>query len=150
MPNWVTGTMMRKPVMAWMASILAHGYLGGDPTSKRTSHQMHAGEIDLIEKIQVEIRGIADSLEPVRGIRRAKSRMVGDDDVEILRQCIEIAGRVGERILASQKHQNRSTSETAIADRCTSPHKTERGVHRPGPRRPPVRPSRDDCTDFLA
>src|SRR5262249_17373334 len=68
------------------AARVAHRRLRGDPAAKRTPDEMDAGEVELVEKIEIEVRQIADGIEPCRRVGGAETRVLGSDDIELFRQ----------------------------------------------------------------
>src|SRR5262249_18090093 len=65
---------------------VAHRRLRGDPAAERTPDEMDAGEFELVEKVEIEIREIPDGIEPWRRIGGTEAGMLGRDDVELFRQ----------------------------------------------------------------
>ena len=69
---------------------------------------MDAAQIELAEKLEIEIREIADGIEPCRRIGVAETGMLGDDDVEFLRQ-LRHAGQPDSDAAAAVQEQQRGT-----------------------------------------
>ncbi len=68
------------------AGRIAHGRLRGNPAAERTPDEMDAGEVELVEEVEIEVGQIADGIEPWRRVGGAEARMLGSDDVELFRQ----------------------------------------------------------------
>src|SRR5262249_56778706 len=94
----------------------------GDRAAKRTPDEMDAGEVELIEKIEIEVRQIADGIEPRWRIGGAEARMLGNDDIELFRQ-LGHAREPDAHAAATMKEQQRwprpaaHEADAAVSDR---------------------------------
>ena len=61
---------------------IADREISGDPATKRASDEMDAAQIELIEKVQIEVGEITDAIEPCGRVRLAEAGMLGRDNVE--------------------------------------------------------------------
>ena len=68
------------------AAGIAHGKLSRHPAAQRLPDQMDAVEIELLEKVEIEVREVGNGVEPWRRFGFAESGMLRDDHVERLRQ----------------------------------------------------------------
>ena len=66
------------------AAGIAHRKLGRHPAAQRLPDQMDAVEIELLQKVEIEVREVGDGVEPGRRFRFAKAGMLRDDHVERL------------------------------------------------------------------
>src|SRR5439155_21121154 len=58
----------------------------GDTAGERACDVMDAAQIELIEKVQIEVGEITHAIEPCGRVRLAEAGMLGRDDVEFLGQ----------------------------------------------------------------
>ena len=104
------------------AAGIAHREFRSDPAAQRLPDQMDAVEIELLEKIEIEVREVSDGIEPRRRIRFAKAGMLRDDHVERLRQPRH-ERQPGSGTAAAVEKQQRTTgtaahdADAAIPDR---------------------------------
>src|SRR5262249_46298556 len=94
----------------------------GDPAAKRTPDEVDAGEVELIEKIEIKVGEIADGIEPRRRIGGAEARMLGNDDVELFRQLSHAREPDAHAAAAMKREQRRPRpaaheADAAVADR---------------------------------
>jgi hypothetical protein len=83
---------------------------------------MDAGEVELVEEVEIKIREIADGIEPWRRIGGAEAGMLGSDDVELFRQPRHAREPDSHATAAMKKEQRRPRpaaheADAAIADR---------------------------------
>jgi hypothetical protein len=95
---------------------IAHGDLGGDPTTQRATHEVNPTQVELIEKIEIEIREVGNVVEPIRRIGGAESGMLGSDDVECLCQSCHRGQPDSDATAAVQEQQRRPATATHEAD----------------------------------
>jgi hypothetical protein len=81
---------------------VAHRDLRRDPAAERGAREMHAGEAKLLHRVEIEIRKIADVIEPIGRVGGAEAWMVRHDHVEVPRQPLHERhpGRDAERASA--------------------------------------------------
>src|SRR5262249_56042387 len=66
---------------------IADREIRGDPAAQRAADEMDAAQVELIEKIEIEVGEIADGIEPCRHVRLAKAGMLRRDDVEFFSEA---------------------------------------------------------------
>jgi hypothetical protein len=67
----------------------AHRHLERDPAAERLPDNMHAGEPELLDGIEIEIGDVGNVVDPGRHLGCAETGVVGDDHVEALRQGVQ-------------------------------------------------------------
>ena len=83
----------------------AHRHFEPDPAAERLADDVHPGELQRRDGVEVEIGEVGNVIDEIRHFGRAKTRMVGRDDVEALGEAIEQSGPFGEPVGAVQIKQ---------------------------------------------
>src|SRR6266487_667984 len=114
--------MPAAPMSVSEAGRVAHRQVRGDPAAKRTPDEMDAGEVELIEKIEIEVCEIADGIKPCRRIGGAEAGMLRSDDIELFCQLGHAREPDSQAAAAMEKEQRRPRpaaheTDAAVADR---------------------------------
>src|SRR5499427_9851343 len=104
------------------AGRVAYRRLRGDPAAERIPDEMDAGEVELLEEVEIEIRQIPDGIEPWRRIGGTEAGMLGSDNVELFRQPRHAREPDSHAAAAMKKEQRwprtaAHEADAAIADR---------------------------------
>src|SRR5262249_38427523 len=89
---------------------VADGEVGGDPAAERAADEMDLVQVELVEKVEVEIGEIGNVVEPIRRVGRAETGMLGNDNVEFFRQSCHAGQPDTDAAAAVQEDERRATA----------------------------------------
>jgi hypothetical protein len=111
-----------------------------NPATQRLADDVHAGEVERLDRVQIAVGQIGNVIDPGRGFGAAETGMIGHDHFATLRQGVEDDRPFPESVRTVQVEERCALAaagkgELAAADLDRLPDKFHDSPPRPGTRR---------------